>query len=344
MEKPKPADAQSETAESKAGSTTSKKDKPVKWSPENEVIMVEWCDVAQCYKWLNTRAHAKLSRAHAWFTIPAITLSTITGTASFAQSSLPENMQAYAPAVIGTVNIFIGILSTIQQYLKISELNEAHRVSAISWDKFARNIRIELAKDPDERTDAGSFLKICRMEFDRLMETSPAIQQKVVDEFSQTFQGRPGTIERKRFDDLRKPDICNTLVTANDSRHHWYKEIEHMDHKMNDDDQDLDIELIESIKNKHEEDQSRILELVQKVKEKEEAELNVKRRQSVEALQNEAKMRIEREKLNAEREKLQKYVKAFMDTVGRNPHIDEVRENMKDAVSDDAIESFRNVL
>ncbi|MFY7731650.1 MAG: SLATT domain-containing protein [Flavobacterium sp.] len=337
MEKNKPADAQSETTESKAGSTTSKKDKPVKWSPENEVIMVEWCDVAQCYKWLNTRAHAKLSVAHAWFTIPAITLSTITGTASFAQSSLPVHMQVYAPAVIGTINIFIGILSTIQQYLKISELNEAHRVSAISWDKFARNIRIELAKDPDERTEAGSFLKICRMEFDRLMETSPAIPQKVVDEFNMTFQGRPGSVERKRFDDLRKPDICNTLVTANDSRHHWYKDIEHMDHKLNDDDHDIDIELIESIKNKHEEDQSRILELVQKVKEKEEAEINMKRRQSSEAIQNEAKLKIEREKL-------QKYVKAFMETVGRTPHIDEVRENMKDTVSDDAIESFRSVL
>jgi hypothetical protein len=344
MEKPKPVDAQSETAESKAGSATSKKDKPVKWSPENEVIMVEWCDVAQCYKWLNTRAHAKLSRAHAWFTIPAITLSTITGTASFAQSSLPVDMQVYAPAVIGTINIFIGILSTIQQYLKISELNEAHRVSAISWDKFARNIRIELAKDPDERTDAGSFLKICRMEFDRLMETSPAIPQKVVVEFTNTFQGRAGSVERKRFEDLRKPDICNTLVTANDSRHHWYKEIEHMDHKLNDDDHELDIELIESIKTKHEEDQSRILELVQKVKEKEEAEINMKRRQSSEAIQNEAKLRIEREKLQAERDKLQKYVKAFMDTVGRNPHIDEVRDNMKDTVSDDAIESFRSVL
>ena len=337
MEKPKPVDAQSETAESKVGSTTSKKDKPVKWSPENEVIMVEWCDVAQCYKWLNTRAHAKLSRAHAWFTIPAITLSTITGTASFAQSSLPVSMQAYAPAVIGTVNIFIGILSTIQQYLKISELNEAHRVSAISWDKFARNIRIELAKDPDERTDAGQFLKICRMEFDRLMETSPAIPQLVVDEFNKTFKGRPGSIERKRFEDLRKPDICNTLVTANDSRHHWYKDIEHMDHKINDDDHDLDIELIESIKTKQEEDQSRIQEIVHKMKEKEEAELSAKRRQSVEAVQNEAKIKIERDKL-------QKYVKAFMDTVGRNPHIDEVRENMKDTVSSDAIDSFRDVL
>jgi hypothetical protein len=70
----------------------------------------------------------------------------------------------------------------------------------------------------------------------------------------------------------------------------------------------------------------------------------MKRRQSSEAIQNEAKLRIEREKLQAERDKLQKYVKAFMDTVGRNPHIDEVRENMKDTVSDDAIESFRSVL
>ncbi len=81
MEKFKSSETQSDTSESKIGINSSKKDKPVKWSPENEVMMVEWCDVAQCYKWLNTRAHAKLSVAHAWFTIPAITLSTITGTA-----------------------------------------------------------------------------------------------------------------------------------------------------------------------------------------------------------------------------------------------------------------------
>jgi hypothetical protein len=84
---------------------------------------------------------------------------------------------------IGTINILIGISTTIQQYLKISELNESHRVSGISWDKFARNIRIEIAKDPDERMDAGQFLKICRAEFDRLMETSPSIDAKTVKEF-----------------------------------------------------------------------------------------------------------------------------------------------------------------
>jgi len=39
--------------------------------------MVEWCDVAQCYKWLNSRSHEKYSNLNAWFTIPAIVLSTI---------------------------------------------------------------------------------------------------------------------------------------------------------------------------------------------------------------------------------------------------------------------------
>ena len=157
--------------------------KKVEWSPENEVIMVEWCDIAQCYKWLNTRAHSKYSYFHAWFTIPAIIFSTLSGTASFAQDSLPDSIRIYAPAVIGSINIMIGILTTIQQYLKISELNEAHRVASISWDKFARNIRIELAKKPAERGDAGTFIKHCRGEFDRLMETSPTIQETVVADF-----------------------------------------------------------------------------------------------------------------------------------------------------------------
>jgi tRNA A37 N6-isopentenylltransferase MiaA len=169
------------------------------------------------------------------------------------------------------------------------------------------------------------------------METSPAIPQKVVIEFNNTFQGKAGSKERKRFEELRKPDICNSIVSANESRHHWYKEIEHVEHKMEDDFHDVDNELIESIKHKHEEDQTRILELVNKVREKEEAELNTKRRQSADAVKYEAK-------LYEDREKLQKYINAFMDTVGRNPHIDEMTENMKDNVSKDAIESFRHVL
>jgi hypothetical protein len=240
----KPSDGDEST-----GAASSTAVKQVDWSPENEKIVVEWCDIAKCYKWLHTRAHQKYAYMHAWFTIPAIIFSTISGTASFAQTSLPVSTQAFAPMVIGSVNILIGILTTIQQYLKISEYNESHRVSAIAWDKFARNIRIELAKHPDERTlDAGHFLKTYREEFDRLMETSPSIPDSVTQEFLQIFSGLPvkyccclykgktkdykekKKIEDKKkytdFDILKKPDVCNIIVSSDGERHPWYKETE----------------------------------------------------------------------------------------------------------------------
>ena len=331
----KPSDTTSESAESKVDSG---KSKHIRWSPENEIIMVEWCDVAQCYKWLNTRAHAKLSRAHAWFTIPAITLSTITGTASFAQSSLPVSMQSYSPAVIGTVNICIGILSTIQQYLKISELNEAHRVSAISWDKFARNIRIELSKDPDERTDAGQFIKICRMEFDRLMETSPAIPQKIVEDFNNTFRGKIGSPERARFDALRKPDISDTITTANDYRHQWYKTMDHIEDRH--EDIDLQKEMEEVIRARMEEEQSKLIELVRLKREKEEEELVSEHRKSI----AEREVKDKATRLQQEIDILRKYVNDFVENAGRKPHHDELVVSMRTAVSPDALIAFKDIL
>jgi len=198
----------------------------VKWSPENEKILVEWCDIAQCYKWLNMRAHNKYARLHAWFTIPAIILSTISGTASFAQESIPESLQSYATMSVGTINIAVGILATIQQYLKISELNESFRVSSIAWDKYARNIRIEIAKAPLERPDASIFIKHCRDEFDRLMETSPSIPQKVINEFMNTFAKSKDPTKKDQYNALKKPDICDIIISAEENRHHWYKSID----------------------------------------------------------------------------------------------------------------------
>ena len=324
----KPSDAVSEGGESKIDITP--RSKSIRWSPENETIMVEWCDVAQCYKWLNTKAHAKLSYAHAWFTIPAITLSTITGTASFAQSSLPLSIQAYSPAIIGSVNIFIGILTTVQQYLKISELNEAHRVSAISWDKFARNIRIELSKDPDERTEAGQFIKICRMEFDRLMETSPAIPQKIVHDFNRTFRGKAGSPERARFEALRKPDICDTITTANESRHQWYKTMAHLDEK------DIETDdLEETIRARLDDEHNRFLELTNLKKEKEEYEATNERRKSV----------AERtQKIQSEIDTVRKYIREFVEHAGRKPHLDEISSGIGRDISEDVRNEFSDIL
>jgi len=202
--------------------TTTVATKNIEWSIENELMLVEWCDIAQCYRWLNQRSHRAYSIYHAWFTIPTITLSTITGTASFAQASLTPEQQSYAQMTIGSINILVGVLNTIQQYLKISELKESHRIASIAWDKYSRNIRIELSKAPTERMDAAHFLKLSRQEYDRLMESSPSIPLSITKEFTRTFSGKPGSHKQKIFDELKKPDICDSLMSSNQYRHHWY--------------------------------------------------------------------------------------------------------------------------
>lgn len=311
----------------------------LEWSKENEDILAEWCDIAQCYKWLNIKAHQTYSRLHAWFTIPAITLSTITGTASFAQTSLPANMQVYAPMVIGTINIMIGILTTVQQYLKISELNEAHRVAGISWDKFARNIRIELAKKLDERTEAGHMLKICRQEFDRLMETSPTIPNEIIIAFEKTF----------RHKDMKKPDIVgDSIVSVNIVRNKWYEELKNGNKYMNTIKNTVD--KTESKKNEDfiREHSDQIIEIQNKLKTHiDSQETIIKEKQQEQQEQHKKhteELRKQIEKTKHQKGKLTNYIQEFEKLYERIPEPHEIREhteqNMNDEIDNDVLDNF----
>jgi hypothetical protein len=193
----------------------------IEWGEDHVNILVEWADKALCYRWLHSKAHAGYSISNTWYTIPVIIMSTLAGTANFAQDKFPESIRQYATMGIGAINLFSGILTTIQQYLKISELNEAHRVATIAWDKFYRNTKVELAKSPNERIPVVQMMKHCKEEFDRLMETSPPIAEDIIKEFMKTFSTSVEdtvSIEMAKrhnnFNNVKKPEICDALEST----------------------------------------------------------------------------------------------------------------------------------
>jgi hypothetical protein len=194
------------------------KDDKIEWSVEHEKIFTEWGDKAMCYKWLHSKSNAMYSNLNAWYTIPVIIISTLTGTANFAQERVPLAYQNYFVMIVGAFNISAGIITTIQQFLKITQLNEAHRVSSISWDKFYRNIKIELAKHPLERMNVINMIKICKEEYDRLMETSPSIPENIIKEFEKHF--KKTTIYEK----INKPEICDSLIPTDEFRNPWFND------------------------------------------------------------------------------------------------------------------------
>jgi len=188
------------------------------WTPEHEEILIEWADKAMCYRWLHSKSNALYSYLNAIYTIPVIIISTLTGTANFAQQRVPEQYQPFFMMVVGGFNLLGGIVTTIQQFLKITQLNEAHRVSSIAWDKFYRNIKIELAKHPSERIEVKQMVKMSKEEFDRLMETSPNIPEKIINEFKNNFNGRNG------FEQIVKPEICDILIPTINYRNPWFND------------------------------------------------------------------------------------------------------------------------
>lgn len=169
------------------------------WKAEEERILASWCDRAQCYEWMHYKAHLKYKSKNAWFTIPVIIISTVTGTANFAQDRFGEDYKDWVVMGVGGANIIAGIITTVYQFLKVSELNEAHRVAALSWGKFCRNLRSELSKHPLDRVNHEHFVGMAKEEYDRLIEISPIVPTHIIKEFNSKY----GDI-----DTFTKPEIC----------------------------------------------------------------------------------------------------------------------------------------
>jgi hypothetical protein len=158
------------------------------WSPQQEQILKTWGEASACYRYMHNHAFLIYKKQNMQFSLPVIVLSTITGTANFAQSSLPASIRGAAPAMIGGLNLIAGIIATIMQFLKISEMMEGNRVASLQYGKLSRTIRLELTLPIEERScDGSTMIDTCRAEYDKLIEQSPPIPYFVIQAFEKQF-------------------------------------------------------------------------------------------------------------------------------------------------------------
>ena len=174
------------------------------WTKELEHLVADWSDRAQCYRWMHDKTSRAFGSYNQYMMIPVIILSTLTGTANFGMDSFFTDPGTKKIAVLGVggVSIVTGIISTLANFLRYAQGSEAHSGAAISWAKFSRLISIELALHPNERMEAFAFLKMFRIELDRLIEQSPPIPEETVRKFK---------IEFRTFTDIKRPDITGYI-------------------------------------------------------------------------------------------------------------------------------------
>ena len=154
------------------------------WNEYHENILRQWGESSACYRYMHHRAFLMFKKLSLRFNLPVIVLSTITGTANFAQSTLPPSIQPAAPSIIGGLNLIAGLIATIMQFLKIQELMENHRTAALGHGSLSRNIRLQLALPRDERKKEGlKFVEECKTTYDSLLEQSPPIPKHILLNF-----------------------------------------------------------------------------------------------------------------------------------------------------------------
>jgi len=161
---------------------------PKIWHPQQEKILKAWGEAAACYRYMHYQAYCSFKNLSMKFTIPLIIVSTVTGTANFAQETFPPSVQPFVPSAIGGLNLITAIATTIMQFLKINELMEGHRVASVQYGKISRTIRLELTLPLSERTLNGTnMIENMRAEYDRLIEQSPHVPKQMIDAFEREF-------------------------------------------------------------------------------------------------------------------------------------------------------------
>ena len=96
------------------------------WHKQQEQILKKWSEIGSSYRYLHDKSFQKYDRQNLWFALPVIIISTITGTANFAQGSFPDAWKSMAPLGIGFLNLSAGLITTVAQFLRVSELLEGH--------------------------------------------------------------------------------------------------------------------------------------------------------------------------------------------------------------------------
>ena len=182
------------------------------WTDQIESLLSGWADTAAVYKWLHDKSHRKYKRKNKFLAIPTMILSLVTGSLGIGlQGYVPPEYMSIGQGALGGMGVFIGILQGLQTQFGFAQRSEKHSGSSLGWGKLQRNIQIELSIEREFRKDADSFVKVCRMEYDRLTEQSPPIPSDILEMFKIIFKKQAEEKRKNEDEDLILPDICDSI-------------------------------------------------------------------------------------------------------------------------------------
>jgi len=169
----------------------------ISWNPSLEKIIAEEAEKCAGLGWLHGECEKYFAFRTNWVSLPVIILSTFNGFLSGSSGMIFSNATSSSIG-IGAVSLITGVISTVGSYFAWAKRTEAHRISAIQYQKLARFLTIEMNLPKSERLQAKDVLKLTKDQIERLLETSPAIPDYIIKNYKNKF---------KSITDVAQPEI-----------------------------------------------------------------------------------------------------------------------------------------
>lgn len=203
----------------------------ISWNEALETLIAEEGERCGGLTWLYTEAERYYSRMNNYIALPVIVLSTLTGFISGSSQMIFDDSKTSSIG-IGAVSVFTGVLSTVGSYFAWAKKTEGCRISALQYSKLQKFIRIEMTLPKVERIHARDMLKMIRETVERLLETSPAVPQHIIEEYNKKFNHKEDIshpdmtqgvtkvkVNRNSYDDGKNPeDFITRVVKGTDGK------------------------------------------------------------------------------------------------------------------------------
>jgi len=173
--------------------------KNITWDDAIENILSELGDEAQINAYLHKKAQEHFTIKNIKFQLPIIVLSALSGTGNFISANFPAYSE-YIILGVGGVSIFTSIISSVAQFLQVSQLSENHRMSYLSWEKFHSTIKFQLNKRRIARDNIKDFIGLIIPEYQRLKEISADIPKHILESIKNN---------KKKLKDMQVPYMLN---------------------------------------------------------------------------------------------------------------------------------------
>lgn len=202
----------------------------ISWNEALETLIGAEGEKCAGLAWLYTESERYYSTMNNYIALPVIVLSTITGFIS-GSSQIIFTDASSASIGIGGVSLFTGVISTLGSYFSWAKKAEASRISALQYRKLQKFITTELTLPKVERIHAKDMLKMIRDSVERLLETSPAVPVRIIDQYNKLFKSKTGIshpemtegvvqikINRNAYDDVVEPKLISVAETSTNGK------------------------------------------------------------------------------------------------------------------------------